>query len=136
MSVRVDDEEKCYTPSLNSARDFNYLIPKDAKLTKILNITIKDDMNFQKFESVLKNRVKRKGPIYKKILKDLNLIEFNMYLKSKNTQVIRLTPEDEIKIEKIMLEDAKLLKFMGLMDYSLLLCIERVQQTNEKIQEA
>ena len=56
-----------------------------------------------------------------------------MYLKSKNTQVIRLTPEDEIKIEKIMLEDAKLLRYMGLMDYSLLICIERVQQTDEKI---
>ena len=85
-------------------------------------------MNFQKFESVLKSATKktRIGPIYKKILKDLNLIEFNLYLKSKNTQVIRLTPEDEIKIEKIMLEDAKLLKSMGLMDYSLLLCIERV----------
>jgi hypothetical protein len=50
--------------------------------------------------------------------------------------VIRLTPEDEIKIEKIMLEDAKLLRCMGLMDYSLLICIERVQQTDEKIQEA
>ena len=59
-----------------------------------------------------------------------------MYLKPKNTQVIRLKPEDEIKIEKIMIEDAKLLKSMFLMDYSLLLCIERVQQTDEKIQEA
>lgn len=74
---------------------------------------------------------KKKGPICTKTLKDLNLIEFNLKAGNEGGRVIRFKPEDVAKIEALIKKDGKFLETQGLLDYSLLVVIERVEQKSE-----
>ena len=64
-------------------------------------------------------------------MKDLNLIEFNLKAGNEGGRVIRFRPEDVAKIEALIKKDGKFLETQGLLDYSLLVVIERVEQKSE-----
>ena len=64
-------------------------------------------------------------------MKDLNLIEFNLKAGNEGGRVIRFKPEDVAKIEALIKKDGKFLGTQGLLDYSLLVVIERVEQKSE-----
>ena len=64
-------------------------------------------------------------------MKDLNLIEFNLKAGNEGGRVIRFKPEDVAKIEALIKKDGKFLETQGLLDYSLLVVIERVEQKSE-----
>ena len=60
-------------------------------------------------------------------MKDLNLVEFNLNAVTEGGRLLRFRPEDVTKIEALIKKDGKFLETQGLLDYSLLVVIERVE---------
>lgn len=60
----------------------------------------------------------------KKVMKDLNLLDIN---KDMDEKLIRLLPHDKQQLDHMIKRDSEFLMRHGLMDYSLLLVIEKIQ---------